>query len=193
MKLRLLSSIMFASLVSVCGAAAAQETGHKPAASQPAPSAAATDKATSDKTVTGDSLALGLLAAVNEHEIAAAKQAKGKKVSGRVLSYAQMMEKEHGENLTKTKALGALSNGEEVRTLKAKGANEIMALSAASGTTYAKAYIDAMIKGHAQALDMIDARMLPAATSAAVKQHLTDTRVHVAKHLEAAKAIAATL
>jgi len=170
----------------------AQEPGHRAATAQPAPAAALNDTAADrTKSTEGDRLALGLLGAVNEHEIAAARQAQSKKVSGAVLDYARMMQKDHGENQARTKAFGPLSDGAEVRALKVKGEGELASLGTKSGAAYAKAYIDAMVKGHTDALDLIDRKMIPAATGAAVKEHLTKTRAHVADHLERARAIAA--
>jgi putative membrane protein len=195
MKLLLITPMLLIALASVSSPGFAQDAGQSPAPAQPVPtSAAMADKpaATSNAT-TGDSLALGLLAAINEQEIAAAKQAKSKNVSGPVLDYAQTMQKEHGENLAKTTTLGPLSNDSAVQAQKAKGAGELMTLGLSSGKAYANAYMEAMVKGHAEALDMIDNKMLPAATSASVKQHLTETRAHVANHLVAAKEITATL
>lgn len=190
MKRLLLASL----LVAFAASGQAQQRGHKAAAAQPAPTAAmASDTSRSTSTSKGDSFALGLLAAVNEHEIAAAKQAKSKKVSGPVLDYATRMEKEHGENLTRTKALGALSNDAEIRAQKVKGADELKTLGQQNGSAYAKAYMDAMVKGHEQALNLIDTKMLPSAATAPVKKHLTETRAHVANHLAAAKEIVATL
>ena len=111
--------------------------------------------------------------------------------TGDVLDYARMMEKEHGDNLAKTQSLGSPADGSDVQALKDKGAKELQTLDAASGEAYEKAYIDAMVKGHQEALDAIDNKMIPAATTDVVKQHLTDTRTHVAAHLDKAKAIAA--
>lgn len=44
-----------------------------------------------------------------------------------------------------------------------------------------------MIKGHNEALAMIDSKLLTAAKHDALKKHLTDTRTHIAMHLEQAK------
>ncbi|MET4728003.1 putative membrane protein [Lysobacter enzymogenes] len=196
MKSSLFTSALSIALLAASSSAPAQHEGH-PTSATPAPpptSAAMADKpAGTGNAITGDSLALGLLAAINEHEIAAAKQAKSKKVSGKVLDYAQRMQKEHSENLAKTKSLGPLGNDSAVQAQKAKGARELMTLGMSKGSAYAKAYIEAMVQGHAEALETIDTKLLPAATSAPVKQHLTDTRAHVASHLAAAKEIAAAL
>ncbi len=152
-----------------------------PAATPPAPTAASSD----------DSLALGLLGAVNEHEIAAARQAKEKKVSAPVLAYAEMMETEHGANQAKTQSLGTLASTDEVKAMKEQGATELATLGQKSGKDYETAYIDAMVKGHTEALALIDTRLLTLASSEAVKQHLTETRDHVAKHLAAAQKLQA--
>lgn len=134
-----------------------------------------------------DSLALGLLGAVNEHEIAAAKQAESKGVSAPVMEFAKMMETQHGENQAKTESLGTLAETDEVKAMKDKGAEELADLGQKSGKDYEKAYVDAMVKGHAEALSLIDTRLLTLASSEPVKSHMTQTRDHVAAHLEAAK------
>lgn len=136
---------------------------------------------------TDDSLALGLLAAVNDHEIKAAQQAYSKQVSGPVMEYARMMEKEHTDNLVATKALGALADTPEVQAMKEKGANELAELGKQSGKAYETAYVDAMVKGHTEALALIDGRLLSLSSAGPVRDHLSKTREHVAMHLEAAR------
>lgn len=189
MKRLLIGSAVLIAMAALSASVSAQQKGHKAAAAQPAPTAAMED----NPAASSDGIALGVLATINENEIAAADQAIGKKVSGKVLEYAQMMKKEHGENLVKTKSLGPLSDDADAQRLKAEGAAELKMLSSATGAAYSKAYMDAMVKGHADALAMIDTKLLPAAATAAVKQHLSETRGHVAQHLETARAITATL
>ena len=72
---------------------------------------------------------------------------------------------------------------------KHKGEQELEALGRTEGDAYARAYIDAMVKGHTEALDALDNRIIPAATRPEVKAHLDTTRGHVAQHLERAKAL----
>lgn len=141
----------------------------------------------------GDDLALGLLGAVDDNEIAAAKQAQEKGVTGAVLDYAKMMEKEHTENLVKTKGLGTLGETSDVKAVKDKGASELSTLGQKSGTEYAAAYIDAMIAGHQDALSMIDGKMMSSASTDPVKQHLADTKMHVQQHLAKAQEIKASM
>ena len=176
---------------------------------QPTPEAAVTDEASAPPTnaaapaaggdvaapaatpATDDSLALGLLAAVNEHEIQAAQQAVSKQVSAPVLDYARMMEKEHGDNLAKTKTLGTLATTPEVQGMQEKGKNDLAELGKKSGKEYETAYVDAMVKGHTEALALIDGRLLSLASPGPVRDHLATTRDHVAMHLEAAQKLQA--
>ncbi|HEY5805682.1 MAG TPA: DUF4142 domain-containing protein [Lysobacter sp.] len=157
------------------------------AAETPAPAAAPGEQANS-----GDVQALSLLAAINQHEIDAARQAVAKGVKGAVAEYAAMMEKDHGENQAKTLQMITPVDTPDVASMKADGAKELQALDQQSSSAYEKAYIKAMVAGHQKALTAIDEKMLPAAQSDPAKTHLTQTRVHVAHHLERAKAIEAT-
>lgn len=140
-----------------------------------------------------DAVALGWLAAVNEHEIAAAKQAKGKGVKGDVLAFANTMEKDHGTNLAQTRALGNPTDTPDIQAMKAQGKTDLQSLDELSGDAYARSYIKAMVEGHQKALDLIDSKMLPAASTDAVKNHLTTTRSAVEAHLTQAKQIQSTL
>lgn len=167
-----------------------QPTPEPNASASPAPSVSEPPAAAETPTTnnaTDDSLALGLLAALNEHEIAAAQQAEGKKVSAPVLAYAQMMEKQHGDNLAKTKTLGSLASTPEVQAMKEKGKSDLDALGQKTGKDYETAYVDAMVAGHTEALGLIDGRLLSLASAGPVKDHLIATRGHVVMHLEEAK------
>src|SRR5690606_16878822 len=169
------------------------------AMSTPAPETTPTtatgpDTAGMDNASTGaQQEALGLLAAVDEHEVAAAQQAKSKDVDGAELEYANMMEAAHSQNLAATRALMIADAAEPaaVADLKAKGQAELDRLGALQGDEYEDAYIDAMVAGHQDALAMLDSRLIPAARDAAVRQHLQSTREQVAAHLEQARELQA--
>ncbi|WP_372012495.1 DUF4142 domain-containing protein [Pseudoxanthomonas sp. 10H] len=133
--------------------------------------------------------ALGVLNAINAHEIAAGQQALGKSVGGDVAAYAQMMIDQHTENRDKTSAFGPDGNAPDAQAQKAKGEQELAALGGLEGDAYAKAYVDAMVKGHTEALAALDGTIIPAATRPEVKAHLATTREHVAQHLDRAKAL----
>ena len=142
----------------------------------------------------GDGEALAVLSAVNSHEIATAALAKDKGVSAAVKDYAQKMDTDHSANQRESEALAA-ANGlapqktDAVKALETKSAAEREKLAAMSGAQFEAAYIDAMVKDHAEVLAKLDKELLPAAQNPALKAHLAKTREHVAHHLEAAKAL----
>ena len=133
--------------------------------------------------------ALGVLNAINEHEIAAGEQALGRSVPEDVAAYARMMVEQHSDNRDKTNQFGPNAGDPKATAQRDKGAAELKALAAKSDKEYAKAYVDAMVKGHTEALATLDNNLIPAAESDAVRTHLTTTRGHVADHLERAKAL----
>lgn len=151
-----------------------------PAAGEPAAAAAGTAQ---------ERGALGVLNAINNHEIAAGQQALGKGVSGDVAAYAQMMIDQHSANRDQTSALGADADAGDAQAQRAKGEQELAALGQKSGAEYAKAYVDAMVKGHTEALAALDTQLIPAATRSEVRTHLATTRDHVAEHLKRAEAL----
>ncbi|HEY4554951.1 MAG TPA: DUF4142 domain-containing protein [Lysobacter sp.] len=150
--------------------------------------------ATAGATAMTEADAVGMLVAINEHEIAAAEQARSKNVKGRVLEYANMMHKEHTQNLQQTRALEGSAGvtagtGGDVAAQRTKSEAKRTQLASLSGDAYERAYIDAMVQDHQEALTMLDQRLIPAAQNAALRQHLTMTRDAVARHLEQARAL----
>ena len=139
-----------------------------------------------------DAEVLAFVNAVNVNEILAAAEAQKKKISGPVMDYAKMLHTEHGANMAKTNQLGLKisvtpSITKEVDAVMRKGAGELATLIPMDGKDFETAYLDAMIKGHMEVLSMIDSKLLTNAKNEALKAHLTETRGHVAMHLEQAK------
>jgi putative membrane protein len=168
--------------------AADQPDAEGPAAAPTTPAPAVAPAAPTD----GEALAL--LGAIDEHEIAAAEQARGKDVTIRVRDYANMLHDAHRMNLTATRAAAAtarivLADTPAVASQRARAKSELTALGALEGAAYEKAYVDAMVRGHAEALAMLDERLLPAVVDPTVKQHLTTTRGNIANHLETGKTL----
>ena len=137
-----------------------------------------------------------MLTAVNDHEIAAAEQARIKGVEGAVLEYADLLHEEHVQNLAETTevatATGSTSAAGTTDTTpvvaqRMRGQVELKALDALDDEAYSKAYVDAMVKGHEDVLTLIDDRLLPAATDERVRKHFTATRGHIAMHLDEGK------
>lgn len=137
---------------------------------------------------------LGFIVVVDEHEIAAAEQAREKEVGDDVRAYVDMLHQEHTANLEATRALADTADVEiseastELDAQRAKGESELERLGELTGEAYETAFLEAMVKGHTDALSMIDGRMA-AATGSPIEQHLTTTRATIAKHLEEAQAL----
>jgi putative membrane protein len=173
---------------------AATDTAAAPAASTVAPAAPASDTATAAPAPAASQGALlGVVATIDKHEVAAAEQARSKKVGGAVLDYANMLHREHSANLKAGEALAsgpAAVNAEsspDATALQEKGRAELATLDQKSGKDYETAYVDAMVKGHTEALATLDDKLLPAAQDENVRNFLTNTRDHVAMHLEQGK------
>ncbi len=146
----------------------------------------------------GDAEVLAFIIAVDENEVLAAMAASKEKVPDAVLKYATMLHTEHGKNAAATMKLGLKlkitpADTAAVDQLRVKGAADLAALVPLDGNEFAVAYIDAMIKGHAEVLVMIDKKLLNRAKKAGLKKHLTMTRKHVAAHLAEAKKIRTAL
>jgi putative membrane protein len=137
-----------------------------------------------------DSEALGVVSAINQHEIAAAKQAQSHDLPPKVSTYAEMMVKDHTDNDAQIKALGEPRESAAVTAQKSKGEAELAALGVHKDD-YAKAYVDGMVKGHTEALQALDEKLLPESQSVAVKDHLKKTRAAVVHHLDEAKSLQA--
>lgn len=145
-----------------------------------------------------DGEVLGFVGAVDDNEIVAALVAGTKKLSPEVAGYAKMLHAAHGKNLEETLMLGQQikvtpTETDAVDKLRIKGAGELAALVPLEGDAFGKAYVEAMIKGHTEVLDMIDNQLLKNAEDPALKKHLTETRADVAQHLEEGKKIQAGL
>lgn len=148
--------------------------------------------ASPDAVAPDDSLALGLLVAIDDNQIKAAQQAVAMKVSAPVMDYARKMEQEHTDNLVATKALGAQAGTTEVQALRERGATDLAERGGKSGEEYEKAYVDAMVKSHTEELALIDGRLLSLASAGPVRDHISRTRDSVTMHLQAAKQLQAT-
>lgn len=135
----------------------------------------------------GQSDALGVLAAINQSEIAAGQLALKKVASGPVHEYAQRMVTEHGANNGKLQAYSPNLAAPAAKAQQEKGKGELARLSALEDAAFSKAYVQAMVKDHAAALATLDRKLIPAAKDAPVRAFLEETRSHVADHLAAAR------
>lgn len=136
---------------------------------------------------------LGVLIVLNKNEIASGELAEKKSKNEEVKNFAGMMIKEHGENLKKTEALSHELKIKPIKDaaalkLQNQGKKEAMTLKKLKGTHFDKAYVNAMVKGHSDALILISG-LSEHASNPEVKTQLEETRQHVADHLKSAEAI----
>ncbi len=148
----------------------------------------------SDTAVTGanrDGEILAMLIALDLGEVHAASTAEMKQVGGPVMDYAKMLHEHHGKHVGET-AMVAQNNKvtalqtPAVRAFQDKHAGALAKIVPLDGEPFARAYLDLMVKGHTEALQMID-QQLRTAQNAAVKAHLSATRQVIATHLDKAK------
>lgn len=142
-----------------------------------------------------DAEILEIIITIDQNEIAAAEVARKKSLSTNVLDYADMMNTEHSANMQQANKLVSsmgltIPGSKEAAALKQKGSDELSKLNSLEGAEFESAYIDAMIKGHTEVLDMIDTKLLRDASDESLKAFLTETRSQVSNHLEAARKIA---
>lgn len=139
-----------------------------------------------------DAEILGVMNAIDENEIAAANAAKKEKIGDQAKAYSKMLRKQHSANFDETKKLSKklginpISN-QTAQDLRDDAAKELTTLVPLEGKEFERAFIDAMVKGHSDALQLIDAELLPAAKNDQVRSHVDEFRKTVSAHLEQGK------
>ena len=141
-----------------------------------------------------DGEVMAYLMALDNQEIMAASQALSKNVSEPITTYAQMLQTDHRANMQKTQSAAESINLTAMDTpavddFKTKGSSDIAKLDPLSGPEYEKAFMDMMVKGHREALTMIDNQLMSQAQSEPMKAQLQESRKHIAAHLEVAEKI----
>jgi putative membrane protein len=135
---------------------------------------------------------LGALVVLNKGEISAAQLAQKKTTNADVKNYAALMISEHGANLRQTEKLATQlhvkpnQQADVAAMLKNKGNKEFRMLKSFRGVAFDKAYVDAMVMDHAEALGLIDA-FYNQASNGLLRNQLKMTRNHVADHLQRAR------
>lgn len=194
------SLFVAASLLTVLSLTACDRPGGDASRTAPAvspkPTAAPVAGSGATELAKGDGGALGVLAAIDENEIALAKQAIEQDLGGAAGPFAEQMLHDHQANLEKTKALGA-TDSPRAQAIRAKGKAATDALSQTltlpdGKDAYRNAFMRTMVSDHGDAIKILDAELLPAAESAPVKQHLEETRRVVSAHFERAHAVSSS-
>lgn len=168
-----------------------------PAVAQPATTpTSANDPATARTPVSGRDdntgpLTEGQIAAitdgVNKGEIEQAKIARSKSKNKDVLAFASMMIAHHGQA---TKQLAALKETPETSPLaiqmEGNAQSTLARLNQANGADFDRAYLEAQVQGHQEALDTLRQKLLPSATSPALTKYLKGLQPKIEQHLERA-------
>jgi putative membrane protein len=137
---------------------------------------------------------LATIAAIDQNEILLGVMTLHKHPKHNVKKFAEMMIKQHGQNLTQITELahqfdvGELSGGNS-EALLADGQKDLLKLGALKGNQYNHAYVDAMVNGHEDALNLIKTKLMDTANTPEVKKFMTATENAVSKHLVDAKKV----
>ncbi|UXA71304.1 DUF4142 domain-containing protein [Xanthomonas prunicola] len=194
------STLITASLLAMLSLTACDRPGGDASRTAPAlspePTAAPVSGSGATELAKGDGAVLGVLAAIDENEIALAKQAIEQDLGGATGDFAQQMLHDHEANLEKTKSLG-VAQSPRAEAMRAKGKAAVEALSKTltlpdGKDAYRNAFMRTMVIDHGDTIKIIDSELLPAAESAPVKQHLEETRRVVSAHFERAHAVSSS-
>lgn len=145
-----------------------------------------------------DGEVIAWIAAIDSFEIAAAEVASKKTVETPVKDYANTLYTQHTQNL---KEVAAISNQIQEAPVETKGLTkfveggrkELSKLDPLNDKTFQKAYIDAMVAGHTQALQKVDNDLMKIVTNPELKKHVEATRAMIYHHLVEGKEIKAKL
>lgn len=139
-----------------------------------------------------------ILHTANTSEIDAGKLASSKAKSAEVKSFASMMVHDHtsadkkGNDLASKLKIKA-KDSDESKKLKADSDTDAKNLKAASAADFDRVYMDAMVAGHTNVLSMIDTQLIPAAKASELQSLLKEARTMVARHLDKAKSVRASI
>jgi len=78
---------------------------------------------------------------------------------------------------------------QELTAMRQRHEAERTRLAALEGEEFERAWIDAMVRGHTEALAKLDNELIPGASDSGVSQHLRDTRAAIQRHLDTARSL----
>ena len=140
-----------------------------------------------------DAEIIGWLEVINQAEIDAANVAKSKEVRPEVVEFADLMIKDHTDNLDKTHKLSSDLKIDPVKSsdtqkMQDKAEKKLKDLKKLDKHEFEKQYIDTMIKDHSDALSAVN-KKISRVHDKELKKHLQATRMHIEQHLKKAKDI----
>lgn len=153
---------------------------------------------TSQEQQLGDNQIIEIMMTIDKGEIAASQEAAFKKVNPSVLNYARYLINQHQRNLQQlaqlTQQLGIEPKESAIaKSLENEGKHDLESLNALPNTSFDKAFINAMIKGHQDGLKLIDTKLLPQTKNPQLKIFVENFRKMVANHLEKAREVQKSL
>ncbi len=153
---------------------------------------ATTQRAASATPAPGETLAR--LIALDQLAIARAEQARSHdSLDAPVAELVETIYMHHRRNLTQTRALGDaerlnVADTPDIRTQRAEDQKRLKALDDVAPEDYQRAYLEAVVEDHEQALERID-QYLEATDGELLRSHLQRTRDNFSGHMDAAKAL----
>jgi len=151
-----------------------------------------------DAATLSDAQIFGVLAWESRGEINVANLAPTRASDPQVLAFAQMMITDHTQALNRGTALASTygltpAASPTSQSLDASAASTVATLTALSGPTFDRAYIQSQVDMHTTVLRLIDEQLLPSATLPQLRSELTTTRAAVVQHLGNAQTIAQSI
>ncbi len=140
-----------------------------------------------------DGEVIAWIEAIDNFEVNAAQVASTKNIDSAVKEYVTMLANDHSKNLKQAIELSSElgENPVETRALnkfKQGGTKQLKKLSK-ENNNFQKDFIDAMVSGHADALQKVDDDLMKKVSNDKLKSLLQETRDMIAHHLELAKEI----
>lgn len=89
-----------------------------------------------------------------------------------------------GSTADTTGAMSGAGGADMAQAERQKGEAMLQRLEAMDGEAYADAWVDAMVQAHSDAIATIDNQLMAAATDEQVRNHLTESRAAIERHLE---------
>jgi putative membrane protein len=169
------------------------------------PAASAGDEATPAETSTQgkavaptDGQIVQILATVDSGEIEQAQLATSRAASPQVRQFASEMIDQHTQAKQQGAQLAAQANlslagSKQSDELHAKGAQTKQDLMNSEPAAFDDAYMKAQVNQHQEVLDLIDNKLVPAASNPDLRTHLTAARSMVHHHLMEAQQIEGSL
>ena len=190
--MRLVATLLVVTLASVAWLSSCALPGSRPPLPPPAPLPADPPLPAESSPSSMDAEILGLLAAVDEHQVRMADEAQARSEQPAVQEFAEQLGRDHGLDLERSRDvardLGVTpAESAEVQALRSRGESELARLLELEGEAFDSAFLAALVQDHEELLEVIDVRLLPGASSPAVKEHLESARSHIARHLDDAR------